>query len=317
MADPMIPTLRRRPVATILVAVCVLAVGCGIAAAALPRPAPGSPTQVAALVAASHSIHRLPSPLVPGLVLLGADDPPGYYPATANGCTGATQCVFGDRSSSKVVVLFGDSHALMWLPAIAPAAKADGFKLIVEWMPGCPAARVTVWDGSTNSIDRVCNSFRRHAIAGIHRLAPSLVLLADRTTYVRATRTKLITNVVWKKGEETTISSLRTPSTKVAVIGDITVFNFNVVQCLASNPRNVQACSVPNPNPKFSDHFAQEAAAAKTEKVPYVNPQPWLCTKVCSPVVGNLAVYFDPAHVAATYAEFLTKLWAAAIKPLL
>jgi hypothetical protein len=254
---------------------------------------------------------------VPGLVLLGSDNAPGYYPATANGCTGTTQCVFGDRTSNKVIVLFGDSHALMWLPAIAPVAKELGYKLVVDWRPGCPAAKVSVFDARSNSTDHGCNSFRRRAIASIHQLAPVLVLIADRTSYVRATRTMLISNRTWENGEESTISSLRTPTTDVAVIGDVTIFSFNIVECMASNARNVQACSVPNPNRRFNDHFAQEKAAAQAEGVAYLNPQPWLCTKICSPVIGNMAVYFDSAHVSATYSEYLTRVWAAALKPLL
>jgi hypothetical protein len=312
-----ISTFWRRPLVTFVAVVSLLAVACGSAWASLAKPAPGSPSQIAALVAAADTIHRLPSHLVPGLVALGSDDAPGYYPVTANGCSGTTQCVFGDRSSPKVIVLFGDSHALMWLPAIAPVAERLGYRLIVEWRPGCPAATVNVWDRLTNSTDEQCNSFRRRAIASTHALRAALFLLADRTSYVRATRTLLVTNKAWTEGEEKTISSLRTSTTEVAVIGDITIFGFNVVACLASNERNVQECSVPNPNPKINDHFAQESAAAKAEDVPYLNPQPWLCTKVCSPVIGNMAVYFDSAHVSATYSEYLARVWAATIRPLL
>jgi SGNH domain (fused to AT3 domains) len=307
----------RRTAASLVAALSLVAFACGVAYASLPKPAPGSPKQVLALVKASDLIHKLPQPLDPGLVALGGDDPPSYYPQTMNGCTGTSQCVFGDVDSSTVVVLFGDSHALMWLPALAPVASRDGFRLVVEWMPGCPAASVSVWDSATNSTNTACNSFRRDAIASIRKLDPTLVLLADRTSYVRATRTMLIPDDVWQKGEEATISALLTKTTGVAVVGDITIFNFNVVQCMAGNTKNVQSCSVRNPNPKFNDHFAQEKAAAKAESVPYLNPQPWLCTNVCSPVIGNMGVYFDSAHVSSTYAEYLARLWSAAIKPLL
>jgi hypothetical protein len=305
----------RRPVALAFAVACLLGMAAGPVGAGTALPKPGTPSQVSALVSASDRIRTLPAHLVPGLLL--SDDPPGYYPATAKGCTGATQCVYGDTASKRVMVLFGDSHALMWLPAIAPVASEDRVKLVVEWMPGCPAATVSVWNTSTRSIDSACNTFRTGAIASITSLDPFLVLIADRTTDVWGQGGTTISNATWKDGEEATISALQSPTTQVAVIGDITIFNFNVVGCMASFEKHLQRCAVPNPNPKVQDHFAAEQGAASAEGVSYLDPQPWLCTSTCSPVIGNMAVYFDDAHVTSTYAEYLTKVWAAALEPLI
>ena len=282
-----------------------------------PLPTPGTQANVLASVAQSHLIQQLPKNLLPGLLQVAADGTPAYYPGTAKGCTGLTKCVFGDKTSKYKVVQFGDSHALMWLPALVPEANTHHFRLILEWMPSCPAATVSVWNSSTPSLNTACNTFRTAALAGIKAAAPELVLLADRTTDVRGAGNQLITNAVWQLGEINSIAAILTKTTKVALIGDITAFSLALPGCLGVYQSHIQNCSVANPNPQTHQHFAQERAAALAEKVPYLDPQPWLCTTVCSPVIGKMAAYFDDFHVTATYAEYLSVVWSAAVTPLL
>jgi hypothetical protein len=64
-------------------------------------------------------------------------------------------------------------------------------------------------------------------------------------------------------------------------------------------------------------HVKDELLAAKAEGVTYINPQGWLCTKKCSPVIGNMVVYYDYLHTSATYAEYLSLVLEAKVKPLL
>lgn len=285
--------------------------------AAAPLPAPGSAAQVARLVTTANKIERLPNNLVPNLMDAGNDDAVSYYPVTQPGCTSKTQCVFGDLHGTHTVVLFGDSHALMWLTAFVRIAAKDRFRLVLFWKSSCPAADVSVWDPSRDSISHACNSYRVAEIAQIRRLHPSLVLLASRTTAITGARNKPISGAAWRVGLERTIASTRTKTTRVAVVGDIIAFNAVLPDCLAANPKHVQVCSVTNPNPKIAGHFADELAAARAEHVPYLNPQPWLCAATCSPVVGNMVSYYNNEHVSATYAAFLSGVWAAALRPLL
>jgi SGNH domain (fused to AT3 domains) len=278
-------------------------------------PKPGAAAQVAALVAASSSIERLPKKLLPPLIDVAADNPSAYYGAAGRDCSSVTRCVFGDVTSKRSIVLFGDSHAQMWLPALAPVAHAQGYRLSLVWMSGCPAATVSVWDAGTHSVNSACNSWRTKMVADIHKLQPVLVLLASRTSDIPGPGNVPTTDGAWESGLEQTITELKTQKTKVAVIGDITVFSPNVLpECLAANPSSVQSCAVSNPNGKTRQHFAAEQAAAAAENVTYLDPQAWLCTSTCSPVIGNMVAYYDSFHVSATYAEYLSKVWASAIR---
>lgn len=293
----------------------------GVASSALGAaklPKPGTAAEVTKLVAASSSIQRLPRNLVPPLSQVSSDSPGTYYGVAGRHCDGVTKCVFANTKAKRTIVLFGDSHAQMWLPALVPVAQSAGYRLSLVWMSGCPAATVSVWDPTTHSVYAACNSWRSAMIAQIHKLGPTLVLLGSRTSDMPGPGNKPTTDAAWKTGLERTIHQLKTPTTRVAVIGDISVFSpIPIPQCLSAYPKAIQQCSVKNPNGKTRQHFAAEMAAASAEGVTYVNTQKWLCTTTCSPVIGTMAAYFDTFHVSSTYAEYLSGVWATALKTLL
>ena len=283
--------------------------------ATVPSPRPGTPPQIAKLVAVAARIERLPSNLLPNLSEGSADNVGSYYPMTQYGCLGLSSCDFGDLASHKIVVLFGDSHAQMWLTALLPIAKKDKFRLSLVWRAGCPAATVTVWNVNSNSPYAACNGWRAAELGVVRRLKPALVLLASRNTDMTGVGNAPIPDQVWQLGLEHTIAVVRSKSTRVAVIGDVTPFTAILPDCLAAYATHVQQCSSADPNPKATNHFAAEAAAAKARGVPYINPHPWLCTSVCSAVIGNMLGYYNNNHVSATYAAFLSTAWSNALHP--
>lgn len=302
----------------------------GTASAARPAatftpPTPGTASQIAALVAASSSVTALPSNPDPSLATEGIDSANQWYPITRADCTSATTnpCVFGDLKSKKVIAVLGDSHAQMWLSALAPAAQSLGYRLVLFWMAGCPAADLTVY----NPIPLTpypagpyyaCNTFRTHAIASIKKLRPTLVLMSNRTSLIYATKTAYFTDAQWQAGVKKTVGMLKSAKIKLAIIGDTPYMPQPMPSCLDAYPTSVQTCAAPNPNPAAHNHVAAEQKEAKTLRIGYVNTLPWLCTKtVCSAVIGNFLVYLDESHVDETYAAFLTNVMKAAIKPLL
>jgi hypothetical protein len=280
-------------------------------------PTPGSASQIAALVAASPSIERLPTDLLPPLMDVGADGASYFYPAAKYSCTTVTQCVFGDVSSARTMVLFGDSHAHMWIPAVAPVALAARMRLVVLWRPGCPADDVSVWNLTARSINRACNAFRAKAIKEIQRLHAAVVLIASRTSNVPVAGQPGRDDATWQAAAEATIVALQSRATRVGVIQDITAFTADLPNCLWHHPKAIQRCSTPNPNPLVRQRDADEQAAAASTGATYLSTQKWLCTTVCSPVVGRMVAYLNNEHVSATYSEFLSKVFAAELRPML
>ena len=305
----------------VLVASIVLAASSAAAAvdsSAPALPTPGTAAQVQALVAASPNVNALPSGLYPNLSAVAPDSSGLYYPLSDKECDGTTSCVFASTTSKKTIVLFGDSHAQMWLPALVPIAQKLGYKIVLVWRPGCPAASITVWTGTTLGPDTACNTWRSNSLTQIHALAPSLVLLAGRTTGILDGNAQPTTDIAWTNGLEATISALAGPHTSVAVIGDIVTFNKPLPECLAVYPTSVQKCAAGNPNKQITNHYQAERTAAKASGAKFIETNPWLCApKVCSPVVGRFAAYFNAGHVSATYAEYLSTVFGAVVQKIL
>jgi hypothetical protein len=271
------------------------------------------------LVAKSHTIRTLPSTLTPSLAAASNDTTEDTYPSTKLGCASTTQCVFGEKSSSKLIVLFGDSHAAMWLPALLPIATRDGYRVVLLFNLGCPAVDVTIWNPATGTDYTACNTARSSDINKIIGLKPKIVLLASRSAQAKSSAKSFFTNAQWEAGLEKTFSLLKPSGARLGVIGDITLMNAVPPQCLAARPSGVQSCATSNPNPNKHNqgHQAAEKAAAAARKVLYVNTIPWLCRTTCSPVIGSMEVYSDKWHITVTYATYLSNVFAASIKSLL
>jgi len=51
-------------------------------------------------------------------------------------------CEYGKTDSNKVMVLYGDSHAAQWFPALHEIANRSGYKLISLTKSACPSVEV-------------------------------------------------------------------------------------------------------------------------------------------------------------------------------
>jgi SGNH domain (fused to AT3 domains) len=250
---------------------------------------PGSPHQVKQAVAASHTITTVGKEAAAQMST--GDYTAAEYPATVYGCTTATQCVFGDTKSRKTVVLFGDSHALMWLPAMDSVAKTDQFRLVLLWKGDCSVANVV------NPPTQNCPTFRTASIKVINSLHPVAVVLGEKTTGTD------ITSAMWQAGLTQSIKKIKSKS---VVMEDPVFFNDAIFDCLAANPTSVQKCATPAPNPAYPGQQAAEQAAAKATHSTYIKTWQWFCTTTCSPIVAGMAVYSDHEHVTASYSTYLS-----------
>jgi SGNH domain (fused to AT3 domains) len=282
--------------------------------------APGTATQIKQLVAASHKITQVDAKVAS--VLSGPSDiPQRFYPVVANGCSTATQCVFGDTRSKRTILLFGDSHAMMWVPALAPAGVRYGFKLVVLWAPACPAADVSDYRYVEEVVttNAGCAAWKAASIRLVKQIRPALVLIGERTAAIEHRSTgKWFSRAQWQAALTATIVKLRSPQTKVAVLQDLVFFNSDVPTCLASYPSEVQKqCSARNPNPRFPGQQVAEQLAARATGSSFLTTVPWFCNASCSPIVGNYVTYYNEGHVSATYAGYLSGVVGAAVVALL
>lgn len=295
-----------------LVAVASVAVVAVSADAATVTP--GTPKAVAAAVKAAVSLTKLPSSLEPTLGAASTDLATVATPSLAKCVTGGTNltnaCVFGDTRGSKTMVLWGDSHAEMWFPALNTIAKALHWKLVTLIELGCPVADLYVINPGTGVAYTNCQSFRQNMIARINAADPAVVVMSE-SWYPELSNGTDITTSMWRQALTTTLSSLTSKNTKKVLIGDtITVPDQD--SCLSQHPTNIQLCDG-NDSTIFQAQRAADAAAAAATRTLYVNEVPWECSTTCTEVVSHFVVYYSPGHLTAHYAQYLTTVLRDAI----
>ena len=287
----------------------------GVAAGALAATAPGTPTQVAALVGAAPKITSLPSGLTPPLAKASGDVPLAAYPALAPCLSGKQTepaCVFGDTKATRTMLLFGDSHAYMWFPALDRIAKAARWRLVAWMSLGCPFADVTVWDVVTNGPNTACPGFRTHMLVRIDALHPSLVIVSE-SFYTLDADDQPITDAEWTTALEASFADLHGAGMKKVLIGD-TYLVPDPITCLSAYPHAVQTCSRNWVTATYTAQRAADQKAAAEAKVVYVDEIPWTCSARCTVVVGHMIVYSSTGHLTTTYADYLSDVLKLALK---
>ncbi|MCZ9336262.1 acyltransferase, partial [Streptomyces sp. TRM76130] len=94
----------------------------------------------------------------------------------------ARGCVYGDTSSDTTVVLFGDSHAVQWTPALETIAEQRGWRLEVLTKSACSPAEVTMWATQLKRAYTECDTWREAALRRIEDEQPALVVTGARAT---------------------------------------------------------------------------------------------------------------------------------------
>jgi hypothetical protein len=312
-----------------MVMTAVLSMPVALSAGASTPPTPGTPAQVVAAVAASSKITKINATVTKNLASAPADLPWRIYGNSGfTGCSSNHACVYGDKSSRNVIVLFGDSHAMMWLPAVVPWAAANKYRVVLLWERGCVVARLPTGyvlaggaDAGGDLSNAQCTAWFTSMLLVIKALHPQLLLLGERTAAVESLPSEVdFTESQWQAGMEKSINAVKPLAGKVAVIEDVPWHNDDVPDCLSVHPTKIQECSVTFPNKSFPGQQTAEDKAAVSSKVSFINTMSWFCTKndkTCSGVIGNYITYRDNGHITASYAQYLSQVMGNDMKSLL
>ncbi|MFB4420534.1 acyltransferase family protein [Streptomyces sp. QL37] len=232
--------------------------------------------------------------------------------------TGTRPCVYGDRTSSRTVVLFGDSHAAQWFPALQRLATTRGWKLVSLTKASCKVADLTIVSG--HKPYTACDTWRSDAIARIAALRPDLVV-ASSSDAGDPERPAADPLRQWTTGFENTYRDLGASGTRVAALLDTPWPKGDPVDCAARNSLQLHACANHLPDAiRDATRGAAVRAAAATTATTVVDPTPWLCvprTGICPAVVGDTAVHRDDSHLSEAYAEALAPVLAPALDRLM
>ena len=264
----------------------------------------------------------VPANLLPSLGG-AADDLPRTY---GDGChlgfsdiTSGT-CTYGDRTSSTTVVLFGDSHAAQWFPALERLAAKDDWRLVSLTKSACAPADITVWNSSLKRGYTECDTWRTNALKRIATLKPDLVILSN-SRYdlaidggpVDAT----LRQPLWDAALTRTLKKLAADAPHVVLIGDSPRPAGDPPVCLSAHLKNVLACANPMADAVDPQYLVAQARVAAATGVEMIDPTPLICpSEPCPVVVGSLLVYRDTHHMTAHYAAAIAPYLAALLPAL-
>ena len=289
--------------------------------ATIPPLTPSS--EVLSAVAAAPAIAKLPDDATPALTDVAGDA--GFNMLKDRNCLpnfestsmSLDSCVFGDPAGETTVVALGDSHASMWLPALDLLGRKNHWKVYDLSKVSCGAADLP--DPYLTQESRQyseCVEWHQWAHGTIRDLAPDLVLLTSLVNDHRTGGDSMDPDH-WRQALEKTITEISSPTTKIAVIGDIPEMPRKPPDCLAAHMNDIQECSAMASDvvgPTFDD---AEATAAANQSATYISTTPWFCSDVCTSVIGNMIVYTDTQHSTATYIRYLAGSLEEALRPLM
>ena len=282
--------------------------------------APNPATALASLLAAGLTSEDVPRNLAPTLSAAANDSPIVY----ANGChLGFTEtwpagpCVFGDVTATKTVVLFGDSHAAQWFPALDIVAKAQHWRLLSYTKSACPAASVLVYQAALKRAYNECVVWRNRVFAMIKSIHPDMVVMANNGTDDGGI-VNLSGNAdqAWASAWSQTVTAVKPYAQRIVMISDTAYPKSDVPDCVSSHLKTVSACINSRTAALVLPTRRQAiATAVGGQGVQIVDPTDWLCTATeCPVIVGNVLVYKDDSHMSVEYSSALAPLLAAALR---
>ena len=208
-------------------------------------------------------------------------------------------CTFGKLDSAKTVVLYGDSHAVQWFPALEKLAREKSFKLITLTKSACPSIDVVRESIGAFQMSN-CAAWRTSAIARITAEQPDLIILSSFEHFVPPGDPRSVEQW-WADGSLRTYETLKPLASKVIYLMDTPLPERNIPDCLASTS-------------------ADKCLADKTLGLPQVanfdiiDPSKWLCENNCPGIVRGNVAYRDASHISvATSLELSDSLWQALV----
>jgi peptidoglycan/LPS O-acetylase OafA/YrhL len=231
--------------------------------------------------------------------------------------TESAACVHGDPEAERTVVVFGDSHAAMWIPAFDEIGKRNHWRVIQLTKPGCIAPDFRNYSNSLGREYTECAEYRDWAIGKIGEIKPDMVIVTSaRHGVVRSNDGKPTQRGIegaWREGLGSILQRLTPLAGKVVVLGDMAYPNEKGIDCLTANPGHADACNTPREDAVLADHNAMEAEVSAENGATYVDVIPWFCTDTtCPAVIADLTVRRDSMHVAENYAVWLSGVLADA-----
>ncbi len=247
---------------------------------------------------------KLPSPLTPALADLDKDAyafPSGCVPTTPEQTTSPI-CKLGDTSASKSILVFGDSHAQMWMPAVLLMAQHDGWSVTPLVKSRCvPSAWLGKGYPNTPgaTIDQ-CHAWFQWARGEARTLHPDVVLMSGCCGGASGPTLKAT-----KAGYSSVAAAVKGSAEGVILVADDDGIKKQPVDCLLAPHATMKTCTTTWNSKRYASNNSL-AKLARSRGFGYLDTRGWFCDGFkCPFVVGHTVVYRDTGHITQAYARRL------------
>jgi peptidoglycan/LPS O-acetylase OafA/YrhL len=210
------------------------------------------------------------------------------------------ECLYGDKNSTRKIVLFGDSHAAQWFPALEKLANQKKFGLISLTKSACPGPAVRKIDIAQYT-NAECAAWRERVYQLIAKVKPEAVIVAGMQ-YFKIPDEYSSRAQWWQEGQQETLNKLRPHTSKIVSLADTPRPRRDIPSCLSSN-RNDQCNDTAKSEAIFSPGYLR------------INPTSWLCTaNSCPAIVNGVVAYRDASHISVAMSESLSQQLGEALR---
>ena len=197
--------------------------------------------------------------------------------------TKSGKCEYANTASSKTIVLYGDSHAAQWFPALVEIANRSGYKLISLTKSACPAVDTVRLDQGGFKMSR-CREWRKNSIIRIQEVKPDVLIMSSFQYFAQPPqfndRSKW-----WNDGQRRLLTEVKNTSPHLIYITD------------TPHPiRDIPACLANYSISKCNTTVRSENLSIPGFKV--IDPNSWLCSRSCPAVKDGVVAYRDASHIS-------------------
>jgi hypothetical protein len=199
------------------------------------------------------------------------------------GETFSNDCVYGDLTSDKTIILFGDSHAAQWFEPLNSIAARDGYKLISLTKSACPAFELPrVSKGSYKKEE--CATWQENSINRIKELTPEFVIISTFSHYNLYDKNSQKENY-YVSGQKDLFNKLSDYSQNLIYLSDTPKPEKDIPNCLSNN--SLSSCNeIKRSSNKVYEGFLK------------IDPYKWFCKNGCDAINNNYVGYRDASHIS-------------------
>jgi peptidoglycan/LPS O-acetylase OafA/YrhL len=211
-------------------------------------------------------------------------------------------CAYGDRTSSKVVAVVGDSHAAQWFPALDPIGKAHHWRMVPFIKLSCRFLDMPTYSYWLQRTYTECNEWQALVVSRLKSLRPSLVIvgfIGDLETSTAADPDPI------HQGQAVARLLAEIPGPK-AIIVDTPGSRYDVPVCISRHVADVRPCETGRSVAFGASPGVVESVAAHISGATLIDLGTRVCPwDPCPVVLDGMIVYRDSHHLTATFAASL------------